>query len=216
MVSTLAINRDIDEVDTLLSEYSVEVRPLLVDIISRQPNRQIPGNLANEIRALNDHIARCFIDGKTSENNRDELNKAKGHLKRIEYDVYKQMNIFMHDKTIGEIELKRYEQMEGWHTSRWSGDFKNQYYDLKRKAIEAVYNAKLLESSGEKKDSVLLKYKEGFKCYRDLEELMKKHENDFIRLVRKEKVKKFCKILEAILIVLVTSGFSYWLYNIFF
>ena len=47
-------------ISKILSDYKNTVKPLLSDIQSRRNNGQLPNNFLNEIRALNDHIARCY------------------------------------------------------------------------------------------------------------------------------------------------------------
>lgn len=205
-MNTTGFSKNMNMADNLLLEYGQEVRPLLLDIVSRIPDRQLPIHLTNEIRAINNHIARCFIEEKSDEQIIKELGKAEGHLTRLEYDVYKQMNMFLYDKTIGEIERNGYEQMYGWYDSRWKS-FRDQYYILKRETAGFVNKAKLAESSGQDKSSVLSLYKQGFGKYRDLENLMIKQ--DFSSLKRKNMRHKVGliakKAVMTILVFLITT-----------
>lgn len=76
----------------------VSAKPLLNDVYKRNGNEQIDAIL-NEIRAINDHIARFYDDRRKEEDRNEELIKAEGHLKRMVYDAYKQLNIFFYDYT---------------------------------------------------------------------------------------------------------------------
>lgn len=204
MSTITTFSTHISEADKLLSEYGEEVRPILLEITNRLEKKRIPDNLANEIRALNDHIARCFIDGKDDEQIKKELGKAEGHLKRLEYDVYKQMNIFLHDKAVGEFSSRAFWQMDAWYQPQWAS-FKNQYITLRKEAEEAVNQAKLAESSGSDKDGVLDLYKEGYYKYRELEELIIGHEQDLNTLERQNKRLKIKKTTLKVLIAVFTA-----------
>ena len=172
----------LDKMDKILLCYRKEVRETLYIIVNVQPKpKKLPMFFVNEIRALNDHIARCFIEEKDDNQIIKELGKAEGHLTRLRYDVYKQMNALLYDKTIGVIEKKAYEQMDGWYDDSWAS-FREQYYRLKREAAESVQKAKFSESRGEVVDKVVPWYKQGFDKYSDLEQLVIDKKKDFLDL----------------------------------
>ena len=81
-----------------LMEAYVSAKPLLNDVYKRNGNEQTDAIL-NEIRAVNDHVARYYDGIRSKEKRSDELVKAEGHLNRMIYDAYKQLNIFFYDST---------------------------------------------------------------------------------------------------------------------
>ena len=81
--------------EDLIMSY-LEIKPLLFDLFVRNGGQYIDAVL-NEMRALNDHIARCYADGMSIDEVYKELNKAEGHLKRLIYDCFKQLNIIFFD-----------------------------------------------------------------------------------------------------------------------
>lgn len=80
---------------TLMKSY-VKAKPLLNDVYKRNGG-ELPEAILNEIRAINDHVARFFDNERTDKQKLDEIARADGHLKRMIYDVYKQLNIFFFD-----------------------------------------------------------------------------------------------------------------------
>jgi hypothetical protein len=85
-----------EEVKQRLQELMVayvSAKPLLNDVFKRNGNEQTDAIL-NEIRAINDHVARFYDESRKEEERNEELIKAEGHLKRMVYDAYKQLNIF--------------------------------------------------------------------------------------------------------------------------
>lgn len=124
----------------LIMSY-LEIKPLLFDLYVRNGNRYIDAVL-NEMRALNDHIARCYTDGMSVEDVHRELSKAEGHLKRLIYDCFKQLNILFFDYING------YEaDYFGKHWLRINdGTFWNDYTSLRYDVVKNVEEAKLFES----------------------------------------------------------------------
>ena len=187
--------------DSILSEYLREVQPVLVAFINRNNKSDSPLEvaLANEIRMMNDHLARCFTKGMNPEQIQEELKKAEGHLQRLEYDAYKQMNWILYDETIRKVEKRRprLELMKGWK------DFKGneQYYELRNAAIEAVEKAKMFESNGLKRSEVLPEFKKGFDIYRELEDYVKSHRKDFFLIRIKWFFNSFFPIVMPILLL---------------
>lgn len=136
----------------LITSY-LEVKPLLFDLYVRNGNQYIDAVL-NEMRALNDHIARCYADGISVEAVHKELSKAEGHLKRLIYDCFKQLNILFFDY------VNKYEaDYFGKHWLRVNnGAFWNDYTSLRHEVVKNVEEAKLYESFGEDK---------AFGCYQN-------------------------------------------------
>lgn len=72
-------------------EYSDVLKPALAMVESVA--QEFPGPVLNEIRAVFDHISRCFTPGRTEEDCLNEIRKGRGHLIRAVLDCYKALMI---------------------------------------------------------------------------------------------------------------------------
>ncbi|MBQ6070201.1 MAG: hypothetical protein IJK85_00455 [Bacteroidales bacterium] len=157
----------LQKIDKLLLDYGKSAKPLINEIAQRHYNSKVPENLLNEIRALNDHIARCYRDGADDNYIDSELGKAEGHLRRLMYDCFKQLNIYISDN------LKRRERRS--YSNRWlyrdGGNFWRQYTEWKQQAQSNVIEAKKQESINS--DAALKHFESGYQNYRNIEELFK-------------------------------------------
>lgn len=155
----------------LLAQYRDVVKPLMADIEVRSKDGKIPTNCLNEVRAMNDHIARCYQNGKTDRDNEVELIKAEGHLKRLIFDCFKQLNIFLYDK-IEATERKNYSSL--W--LYWDdGEFWKKYKETRIKARKASIEAKKKES--ENSSLAMQKYEEAYCNYCILERMLNEKSN---------------------------------------
>lgn len=131
--------------DELISSY-MEIKPVLTDLYQRNGNHHIDGIL-NEIRALNDHVARCYRDDMEIDAAYNELCKAEGHLKRLIYDCFKQLNILFYDFA-ADYETKYFD-------SHWlcfdNGEFWRKYTSKRKEITSNVEQAKIHESSNSEK-----------------------------------------------------------------
>ncbi|MDE5624209.1 MAG: hypothetical protein K2I62_06345 [Alistipes sp.] len=71
----------------LYQKYNTVFKPALAIVESTV--QKFPAPVLNEIRAVNDHVARCFVVGKTEADYLSEIRKANGHLIRVTLDCYK-------------------------------------------------------------------------------------------------------------------------------
>ncbi len=129
-----------DKYDNLINSYH-NFKPILASLYTLNGNTYVEG-VANEIRALNDHIARCYRKGITINHAYEEICKAEGHLKRLIFDSFKQLNIIFHDFT------EDYENK--YFGEHWimldNGMFWNNYTLYRKEAISFVDKAKNNES----------------------------------------------------------------------
>ncbi len=157
----------LQKIDELLLTYGKSAKPLINEIAKRHRDSKVPDNLLNEIRAMNDHIARCYRDGADDNYIDRELGKAEGHLRRLLYDCFKQLNIYISDN------LGRREKMS--FSNRWlyrdGGNFWHQYTKWKQQAQDDVIEAKKQESIDS--DAALKHFESGYQNYRNIEELFK-------------------------------------------
>lgn len=150
----------------IFSTYCDTVKPLLADIQYRKGGNKLPDNFLNEIRALNDHIARCYREGILSNEIDAELTKAEGHLRRLIYDCFKQLNIYICD-TLNRKEQRYYSEL--WLTHN-GGKFWKEYSKSRKYAQTNVIVAKKNESSEPIKAMEF--YEKAFHGYRRAEDLL--------------------------------------------
>lgn len=74
------------ELYSLYSQYTDSLKPLLAFVETKV--MEFPGPILNELRAMNDHVSRCFSTLSATECTA-EIGKAKGHLTRAMLDCYK-------------------------------------------------------------------------------------------------------------------------------
>lgn len=124
----------------IISSY-IEIKPVLKDLYERNGGEIIDG-IFNEIRALNDHIARCYQSLTNDQDIYIELCKAEGHLKRLIYDTFKQLNIIFYDY-MAEYEDKHFG--EHW-ISLDKGGFWRNYLSKRNEITLKIEEAKNQES----------------------------------------------------------------------
>lgn len=124
----------------LYNEYLYVIKPLIAEIEALY--EQFPIGILNEIRAFNDHVARCFIENTSDDEIERQLNKAKSHNERILLDCYKYLNVWYHDTTNNfEKEFKNIDL-----TIIDNGEFFNTYNTIKKEAIDLTRYAKMNEN----------------------------------------------------------------------
>jgi len=75
--------------------YNEILKPLLAAVESKFEHQ--PVVIFNEIRSFNDHIARCYLPSANDDFIRDNLEKARSHLKRAILDCFKHLNVYYYD-----------------------------------------------------------------------------------------------------------------------
>lgn len=166
----------------ILLYYCENILPLLLELKLRRGDDHLLG-INNEIRALNDHIARCYSESEniTSQQRMEQLSKAEGHVRRLILDCFKQLNMDLFSK-IESIEKKYYSNL--WLYWGENGEFWEQYTSFRSKAQENVLQAKKKEAFDQ--DEALAKYEIAFQCYREKENMLlqKKKELCWSRIYR--------------------------------
>ena len=155
------------ELKDIISAYQDPILPMLNDIKRRNKNR-IPDNCLNEIRAIVDHVARCY---RTDDDERIkvEMGKAEGHMQRLAFDCFKQLNIFLHDG----LENK----MRWFFSSYWlkidNGIFWKTFYADRQMIVENIVLAKEYESLDA--DLAMEYYAKVYAGYIRIESLIRSH-----------------------------------------
>ncbi len=171
----------------LYDDYNSVVKLLLADIEARY--EEFPPAVFNEIRALHDHIARCYRDDFTTEMIYDNITRAEGHISRIILDCFKYLILSLSDG-VKDFE-KRYRNVD--LSTIGDGEFYINYKRLYRSAVSTVRNAKLQESIN--KEEAMAKYEEAYNLYTDLEELIYVNRVNLHRAKSKHSVKYILKIV---------------------
>ena len=153
-----------DKIKELYRDYNVVIKPLIAEVEARI--EQFPLPLFNEIRALHDHIARCYSDDITSEQIAMETEKAQRHVIRIMLDCYKCLNLTLHDSLLLFERQTKHVDL----TVLKDGTFYPAYKSLRVRAIQTIRKAKTLESVDT--DSALDAYQESYNLYTELEMLI--------------------------------------------
>lgn len=156
-----------NKITTLYNQYNTIIKPLMAEIEAREERMPLP--IFNEIRAFNDHIARCYLEGTHSERINNELLKAERHITRITLDCFKCLNISLY-KQIEKFE-KQTRNID--LTVLNNGCFYPRYCELKRLAVNHIQNAKKQE--GLNLDSSLNEFQIAYNTYREVEELIINH-----------------------------------------
>jgi hypothetical protein len=122
--------------------YRKELKKLI--FVVEVCTKKFPGQVLNEIRSLNDHIASCFLVSNTEEDCLNELSKAKRHLKRAISDCYKILLQIYYPDTISSF----YEQYKSVNLCLVNdGRFLPELTRLEGVAKEKTLSAKLDEFS---------------------------------------------------------------------
>ena len=116
------------------------MKPLLAEVEARYEGHPLP--LFNEIRMFTDHIARCYRSTADEEFIQKQLSKAEGHLNRTVFDCFKFLIVLLH-KELDAFERK-YRNVDLAVVA--DGQFFIKYKRLRRDSLNAVANAKKLET----------------------------------------------------------------------
>lgn len=168
---------DKNRLETLINGYREQAKPLMDDMNVRLGGTY-PDNCLNEIRAMLDHVSRCFrvecMDLTPDEADKicnEELSKAEGHLRRLMYDCFKQLNILLYD-AIHQKEKQTY-------SSHWlyidGGKFWASYTSKMQEAMVSVVEAKKNESYDP--DKAMEYYDKAYNSYCAVEQMLIKHKN---------------------------------------
>lgn len=153
-----------DRIQGLYRDYNTVIKPLIAEIEARM--EQFPLPLFNEIRALHDHISRCYMDNIASSQIDKEIEKAHRHVVRIILDCYKYLNLALHDSLLlFERQTKNVDL-----TVLKNGTFYPKYKSLRTETIQTLRKAKCLESR--EIDRALELYEQSYNLYTDLELLI--------------------------------------------
>ena len=133
-------SQHITQITALYQTYNEVIKPLIAEIEVRY--EKFPTPIFNEIRAFNDHIARCHRVGISNLDIEKEIWKAKGHIERTILDCYKFLNVSLHKNVIKRFD-RRTKGVDLGSIS--NGAFHTVYSDAKKFINTHLKEAKLLE-----------------------------------------------------------------------
>ncbi|MFZ4796194.1 MAG: hypothetical protein ACOYMA_01785 [Bacteroidia bacterium] len=151
-----------EKIAALYTNYNEVIRPLISEIEARQ--EVFPAPLFNEIRAFNDHIARCHLKCISVDKIVEEIKKAEGHINRITLDCFKYLDVFLFEK------VKRFERSTRYIDISVldNGKFYPSFCRLQKEAVQHVREAKKAEATDI--ESSLNYYQLAYNSYCELEE----------------------------------------------
>lgn len=152
----------IEKVKECYVAYCEVIKPLIAQIEAYSEKLPLP--LFNEIRAFNDHIARCYYNNPSCEYIDEQITKAQRHITRITLDCFKCLNVFLYQR----IELFDRQTRNVDLTVIDNGTFFPEYSRKRIEAATQVKEAKIMEAI----DVVLAlnKYQDAFNNYADIVE----------------------------------------------
>ena len=179
-----------NKLSPLYNNYNEVIKPLIADIESKY--QEFPDSIFNEIRAFNDHVARCYIENVTEGNINEEIKKAESHIVRISLDCYKYLAIWLHDYF---VDFKANFDI----TMIDNGEFAPAFYKTQVQGIKVLREAKKNESYD--KQVAFNKFEEAYNIY---SELYIKIEDHFPKIMWAKKAWKL-RIKENFLLILVSA-----------
>ncbi len=154
----------------LYDDYTNKLKPTLA--LAESMTKKFPGPILNELRAVNDHVSRCFIAGRSEDDCLKELQKGHGHLIRAILDCYKTL-LIEYDK---KIENFFYQYKDVCIAVVNDGKFLPELTLLHDKAIELTVKAKQTESrSYPEKEIAYSKYQDAILAFAEVDKYIKKH-----------------------------------------
>lgn len=131
---------------------------------------KFPGPILNELRAVQDHVSRCFTNDIAEVDALEEIRKAKGHLDRANMDCYKALLIICEKQL---VDFKK--EYEGVNLALVKdGEFLIKFQNDWDAARELAINARKMESEYFlDKLRAYAYYERAVEAYQDIEDYLK-------------------------------------------
>lgn len=196
--------QDRTQIEDCYVRYCAVIKPLIANIESL--SEKIPLPLFNEIRAFNDHIARCFYLNPDEDFIKEQIAKAQRHIERITLDCFKCLNVILYQR----IELFERQTSNVDLTVIDNGEFFPEYSKLKLKAANLVRLAKLEEAKSS--DQALDLYQDSYNVYTRLvekiESVSEKVKWAKVRFSSKRIITIIAWILSVVISAILSAVFS--------
>lgn len=196
------------ELFALYEQYTVSLKPLLAFVETKV--QEFPGPILNELRAVNDHVSRCFSN-LTNKECHNEIGKAKGHLIRAMLDCYK-LTLISYEDDVQDF-YHQYKDVD--LTVVNNGDFLPALKDKHKLATIKAKEAKIVESKAfPEKEKAYESYQEAILAY---EAVIKHIDSNSAGLAKASQYARkqtwtqvwYC-VLSAIIGCLLTLLIDYW------
>lgn len=182
--------------------YNETLKPLLATVESLYEEQ--PVVIFNEIRSFNDHIARCYRPDANEDFIRDNLTKAKSHLKRAILDCFKHLNVYYYEvsrkfeRNCRNVDL----------TTVSNGEFYIKYRKLKQSAVNTVRKAKKVETIDIEK--AFDTYQKAYSEYAALDDFINQNLTNInwakVKFTVKRTLKFFAWLLSAIIAGIISNA----------
>lgn len=171
-------NENQELLKNLYNQYMDPVKPLLAEIEAIY--EKFPIALFNEIRALNDHVARAYT-AANDEYATEQIKKASNHINRITRDCYKFLNLYYKQ------EAERFDKSMRSIDPKTRNEYKRMldYEELSDKAIELVEYAKQNEHSVTDFETYR-NFENSYLAYKDLHKFITKNRREVMSMQRKK------------------------------
>jgi hypothetical protein len=191
-----------DKLRELYDEYNISIKPLIALLEARI--QKFPPEILKEVRAIHDHVARCYMFPHSEDEWLSEIRSAKTHNMRIMLDCFKHLNVVMFDS------LANFEKREMKHVNLSlvnNGLFFKEFHTLKQKATQHSYEARKLESYD--KNKALELYEKMLETYIEAEKLIADNKENIVWAKGKIKKHRITDIAISSIISLLIGYFGY-------
>ena len=171
-----------DLLENLYRHYKEPVKPLLAEIEALY--ERFPLAIYNEIRAMNDHVARAYIAIDDDEA-RIQINKAYSHIRRITRDCYKFLNLYYKE------EAEKFDELMCLVEPMSKADFErtDKYAMLYDSALQNVRIAKMNEHLLTD-DETYENYERAYLSYKDLHKFIDENRGLLLSMHRKRRYQR--------------------------
>lgn len=176
--------------EKLYQQYNDPVKPLLAEIEAVYEKFPLP--LYNEIRAMNDHVARAV----TAEDDKKaviQLEKAASHINRITRDCYKFLDVYY------KREAERFDKLICTIEPSTTEDFQRMadYGKLSDEATNLVEYAKKNEHLVSDEETYV-NFEKAYNAYKELHSFIAKNRRVVFSIRRKKRIKMVGSVIFSI------------------
>ena len=176
--------------EKLYQQYNVPVKPLLAEI--EAVYEKFPLALYNEIRAMNDHVARA-VTAEDDEKASQQIGKAYNHLNRITRDCYKFLNLHykkeaeQFDRSICSVEPRTTEEYKRMADYGSLSDTATNLVELAKQNEHLVSDEETYRN-----------YENSYNAYRKLHKFIVKNRREVLSMNRKRRFRAVGSVIFSI------------------
>lgn len=184
------IEENLRLLEKLYQQYNDPVKPLLAEIEAIYEKFPLP--LYNEIRAMNDHVARA-VTAEDDEKAVVQLEKAKSHINRITRDCYKFLDVYYKreaekfDRFICTIEPSTTEEFQRM------ADY-GKLSDIATNLVEYAKKNEHLVSDEE----TYINFEKAYNAYKELHNFIVMNRRVVFSIKRKKQLKRLASVILSI------------------